>query len=80
MAQAMTTIANKAAWVDLASSDAEASRSFYSELFDWQVEVNPDPQYGGYALAKTRRQGCCRDRPQDGPEWPDGMEPVHRDR
>ena len=53
MAQVITTTANKPAWVDLASGDAEASRSFYSKLFGWQVEVNPDPQYGGYGIAKT---------------------------
>src|SRR4029079_1275719 len=53
MAQAMTTTTNKPAWVDLASADAEASRDFYSKLLGWQVEVNPDPQYGGYGLAKT---------------------------
>ncbi len=40
------------AWVDLSSSDAAASREFYARLFGWTVEVNPDPQYGGYALAK----------------------------
>ena len=52
MAQTMTGTANKPAWVDLASSDAAASRDFYSKLFGWNVEVNPDPQYGGYGLAK----------------------------
>jgi predicted enzyme related to lactoylglutathione lyase len=53
MAHATTTNANKPAWVDLSSADAEKSRSFYSELFGWQVEVNPDPQYGGYGIART---------------------------
>jgi len=33
MAHAMTSIVNKPAWVDLASSDAGASRDFYTELF-----------------------------------------------
>ena len=79
MPQAVTTIAKEPAWVDLASSDAEASRSFYSKLFDWQVEVNPDPQYGGYGLAKTGGKDAAGIGP-DGPEWPDGMEPVHRNR
>jgi len=37
--------------VDLATGDPEASRTFYSKLFGWRIEVNPDPQYGGYALA-----------------------------
>jgi uncharacterized protein len=52
MAQAMTRSINKPAWVDLASKDTAGSRDFYSKLFGWDVQVNPDPQYGGYALAK----------------------------
>ncbi len=44
--------ANKPAWVDLSSTDPAAARAFYAKVFDWRVEVNPDPQYGGYALAK----------------------------
>src|SRR6266508_174282 len=52
MAQATTTLVNRPAWVDLSSSYAQASRDFYSRVFGWQVDVNPDPQYGGYALAK----------------------------
>jgi predicted enzyme related to lactoylglutathione lyase len=34
--------------VDLATSDVEASKAFYSNLFGWQADTNPDPQYGGY--------------------------------
>ena len=52
MAQAKTAIANKVVWVDLSSSDPAASRDFYSKLFGWNVEISPDPQYGGYGLAK----------------------------
>ena len=51
MAEVATAIINKPSWVDLSSSDAQASRDFYSKLLGWRVEVNPDPQYGGYALA-----------------------------
>jgi predicted enzyme related to lactoylglutathione lyase len=52
MAHAATAIANKPAWIDLSSADPEGSRNFYAKLFGWQVEVDPDPQYGGYATAK----------------------------
>lgn len=52
MAEAAVAILNKPAWVDLASKDPAAARAFYSRLFGWNVEVNPDPQYGGYGLAK----------------------------
>ncbi len=52
MAEAKTAVAHKPVWTDLATSDAEAARNFYGKLFGWKIEVNPDPQYGGYALAK----------------------------
>jgi uncharacterized protein len=37
-------------WVDLATSDIEASKAFYYNLFGWQADTNPDPRYGGYAI------------------------------
>jgi predicted enzyme related to lactoylglutathione lyase len=52
MAQVATALTNKPAWVDLATTDAEAARDFYSKLFAWSLEVSDDPQYGGYATAK----------------------------
>jgi uncharacterized protein len=52
MAEAKTAVAHKPVWVDLSSGDAAGSRDFYSKLFGWKVDVNPDPQYGGYAPAK----------------------------
>ena len=56
MADGVTAVVNRPVWVDLSSSDPEASRAFYSKLLGWQVEVNPDPQYGGYALAREARE------------------------
>jgi predicted enzyme related to lactoylglutathione lyase len=53
MAEALTAIINKPAWVDLASKDPAASRAFYAKLFGWDIEVNPDPLYGGYGIAKV---------------------------
>jgi predicted enzyme related to lactoylglutathione lyase len=53
MAEARATVANRPAWVDLSSGDAAASREFYSNLFGWTVEVAPDPQFGGYGIAKV---------------------------
>ena len=52
MADGTNPRANRPAWIDLASADPEASREFYGQLFGWRVEVNPDPQYGGYGLAR----------------------------
>ena len=51
MAGTATATTNKPAWVDLATTDPAAARDFYSKLFGWNVEVNPDPQYGGYGTA-----------------------------
>jgi uncharacterized protein len=70
MAQVTTPIVNRAAWVDLSSADAQASRDFYSKVFGWQVEVNPDPQYGGYALAKLGGQDVAGIGPTQSPEAP----------
>ena len=53
MADVATTTRNKPAWVDLSAKDPAAARDFYSKLFGWDIEVNPDPQYGGYGRAKA---------------------------
>lgn len=39
------------AFFEVVSPDAERARRFYAELFDWQV--NADPEMGGYALVDT---------------------------
>jgi uncharacterized protein len=70
MAETTTAIANKPVWVDLASSDAEASREFYSKLFGWRIEVNPDPQYGGYGMAKVDGKDAAGIGPKMSPEAP----------
>jgi predicted enzyme related to lactoylglutathione lyase len=52
MAETAIATTNKPIWIDLATKDADAARTFYEQLFGWKVEVNSDPQYGGYGLAK----------------------------
>jgi uncharacterized protein len=59
MVEAATRILNKPAWVDLGTSDPAAAREFYSKVFGWNVEVNPDPQYGGYGRAKVNGQDAA---------------------
>jgi uncharacterized protein len=54
-----TAIKNKVAWVDLSTKDPAAARDFYSKLFRWNVEVDPDPQYGGYGLAKVNGEDAA---------------------
>jgi uncharacterized protein len=70
MAQATATLINRPAWVDLSSSDAQGSRDFYSKLFGWKLEVNPDPQYGGYALAKLGGNDVAGIGPAQTPDTP----------
>jgi hypothetical protein len=70
MAQTMAEIANKPSWVDLSSADAAASREFYRSLFGWEVEVNPDPQYGGYALARIGGKDAAGIGPKMDPNAP----------
>ena len=39
-------------WVDLSSPDVEASVTFYSALFGWSAETDPDPEAGGYTMLR----------------------------
>jgi predicted enzyme related to lactoylglutathione lyase len=66
MAQTISALKNKPAWVDLSSTDAAASRDFYSKLFGWNLEVSEDPQYGGYATAKIGDQSVGGIGPKQG--------------
>jgi predicted enzyme related to lactoylglutathione lyase len=61
---------NKPVWVDLASSDPEGSRRFYEELFGWKVDVNSDPQYGGYGLARLDGKDAAGIGPTQSPDQP----------
>ncbi len=70
MSDTQADIANRPAWVDLSSGDAGASRDFYRALFGWEVVVNPDPQYGGYALAKIAGKDAAGIGPKTDPNAP----------
>ncbi len=52
MADARPNLTDRPAWVDLSTPDPAAARAFYAGLFGWDVVVNEDPQYGGYAMAR----------------------------
>jgi uncharacterized protein len=73
MTDTATALINKPAWVDLATTDQPGAEAFYTKLFGWQTEVNPDPQYGGYALARLGGQdvaGIGRvQSPDQPPAW-----------
>jgi predicted enzyme related to lactoylglutathione lyase len=70
MAQTMTSTASRPVWIDLATKNAESSRKFYQDLFGWKVEVNPDPQYGGYGMAKQGGKDVAGIGPTQSPEQP----------
>ena len=70
MAEAKTAIANKPTWVDLATTDAAAAREFYSKVFGWKIEVNPDPQYGGYGMGEVGGKRVAGIGPKMSPEAP----------
>lgn len=41
-------------WVDLATSDVAAARSFYGQLFGWEYEENPTGPDGGVYVMATK--------------------------
>lgn len=70
MTNAATAIANKPAWVDLGTKDAAGAREFYSKLFGWDIQVSPDPQYGGYGRALVDGKDAAGIGPTQSPEQP----------
>ena len=58
-------------WVDLTTSDVDASKAFYAEVLGWQFEETP-PEYGGYVNATSdghRVAGITPRMPgQEGPD------------
>ncbi len=70
MADTATATKNKVSWVDLSTSDAAAARDFYGKLFGWAIEVNEDPQYGGYALARIAGEDAAGIGPTQMPDQP----------
>src|SRR5437762_6222561 len=70
MAPTTTALLNKPAWVDLATPDVQASADFYSRVFAWQVDVSPDPDYGGYATARIDGKNVAGIAPKQMPDAP----------
>ncbi len=70
MAHTKIAVADRPIWVDLSSADPAGSRRFYADLFGWRVDVDPDPQYGGYALAKLGGKDVAGIGPTQSKEQP----------
>jgi hypothetical protein len=71
--QTMAPATYKPVWIDLSTADPVAAREFYEKVFGWNVEVNPDPQYGGYALARIDGKDVAGHRAQDDGRGTDGL-------
>ncbi|HZM76782.1 MAG TPA: VOC family protein [Candidatus Limnocylindrales bacterium] len=37
-------------WIDLATTDLESARDFYSKLFGWEAQITQEPEARGYTL------------------------------
>src|SRR5215211_2088250 len=70
MTKSTVAVANKPVWVELSTPDSAASIDFYTRLFGWQAEVHPDPQYGGYAMARIGDEDAAGIGPKQSPEAP----------
>jgi predicted enzyme related to lactoylglutathione lyase len=70
MTNPATAVVNKPAWVDLGTSDPSGAREFYSALFGWDIQVNPDPQYGGYGRAVLDGKDVAGIGPAMSPQQP----------
>jgi predicted enzyme related to lactoylglutathione lyase len=66
----MRDTTDRPAWIDLSSTDPAGSRAFYGNLFGWEIDVNPDPQYGGYALARINGGDAAGIGPAQTPGMP----------
>jgi predicted enzyme related to lactoylglutathione lyase len=53
-------------WVDMSSSDADASQRFYTGLFGWTAD-EPNTEYGGYRMMRYDGKAVVGLGPQMGP-------------
>lgn len=70
MTDAAIATQHKAVWTDLQAPDPGAARAFYGPLLGWDIEVNPDPQYGGYGLARVGGKDAAGIGRTQAPEQP----------
>ena len=61
-------------WVDLATGDVEAAKSFYGALFGWEIEDRPGP-HGAYSMAHVGGEPVAAVVPQAAWERERGIPP-----
>jgi hypothetical protein len=65
------TVPGVPCWFDVMTSDADRTRTFYTELFGWTVD-DPDPSYGGYFTFRHDGAWVAGGMPKPDPAMPDG--------
>jgi predicted enzyme related to lactoylglutathione lyase len=59
-------------WVDLSTTDVDAGRIFYQELFGWTTDEPAGPEFGGYAMFRSNGKVVAGSGPVMGdgpPAW-----------
>jgi predicted enzyme related to lactoylglutathione lyase len=76
MADTSTAVIGAPGWADLSSTDAEASRKFYSALFGWAADVIADPNAGGYGMFTLNGRQVAGVGPTQDPNQPTAWLPY----
>jgi predicted enzyme related to lactoylglutathione lyase len=63
-------MANPFVHVELHTNDLARAKDFYSKLFGWQIDVDPDPQYRGYGRATLQGRDAAGIGPTQAKEQP----------
>jgi uncharacterized protein len=63
-------------WVDLATTDQEAAKSFYHELFGWDAEDMPMGDDAMYSMQRLRGKDVAAIAPQPQPQRDAGVPPI----
>jgi predicted enzyme related to lactoylglutathione lyase len=66
---------NTISWTDLATSDADAAKEFYSGIFGWEYEDVPAGEGVMYSMAKLRGHTVAALSPQQADEAAQGIPP-----
>jgi predicted enzyme related to lactoylglutathione lyase len=70
MAETKTFVKGAPTWVDISSQDPAGTRDYYGKLFGWETEVDTDPQYGGYGMARVGGKDVAGIGPTQDPNAP----------
>lgn len=66
----MANASGMPSWIDLTTTDLDAARGFYSQLFGWTAQVAPEPEARGYTLFLKDGQQVAGAAPVMAPGWP----------